>query len=189
MQKTLNVLPFLKVTNMTQDPLNAFNRQQKAFKEEVKELAVAWHENDVNEVIDGVGDVYFVYLTLEVLAEQMGKRYMCGQSAHALGLIQAIGIELEMLNNITQEVIDSNMSKFDKTEEQAVISKNAYLNKGIEVDYNLNQDTGYYYIYATKDQTVGGKIIFKGKILKSTNFVEPNFAQFHERVAYLLGEN
>lgn len=74
-----------------------------------------------------------------------------------------------------QAVIDSNMSKFDTTLEDAQKSMQKYIDKGIEVEIveSVYAETTYFIIKSTKDQIVDFKDYPKGKYLKADKFFEP----------------
>ena len=82
----------------------------KLIKEEADELEEAVLANDPVEIIDAVGDLYFV-------VTQMAK--VVGVDPHA----------------IVEEVYNSNMSKFASTEEIAIASVQKYVSENIAAHY------------------------------------------------------
>lgn len=111
-------------------------------REEFNELEVAFKEKDFTETIDALADLLYV----------------------TYGMFSKMGIDAD---KAFSEVHNSNMSKFDENEEDAIFSVNKYVNHKIYKSpaYKFNDDLNLFIIY--------DKIT--GKTLKSHKFKLPNF--------------
>lgn len=106
--------------------------------EESDELDDAIQNKSLNEIADAVGDLYFVVTQMAMVC----------------------GLDPEKL---VQKVYFSNMSKLCKTEDEAIQTVSAYLQKGIKT--YIEQKDGYFIVKRSED----------GKVLKSINFKEPEW--------------
>ena len=102
--------------------------------------------------------------------------------------IDEISIIFDRLCNLPQYKLDkayeivcnSNLSKFDKTEQEANETAAHYFSKhSIELVQTYNEKHGLYVTKSSIDQTdIHGKFFPKGKILKSVvNYCEPDFSE------------
>lgn len=135
--------------------------QLKLIKDEFNELCDGVESRDINEVRDGIADVLVTVYGL----------------AHRLG----IDADEDM-----EEVCESNMSKFDKTMDDAIVTQNKYRQIGVETTIHVVQGTVFngfdfdsvplYVIKSSFNQTgKDGKNYPANKILKSHKFKEPQF--------------
>lgn len=106
--------------------------------EEAGELETAIDDESLNDIADAVGDLYFVVTQMAMV---------CGLNPEEL----------------VKKVYDSNMSKLCKTEDEAIQTVSAYLQKGIET---YIEQKGEYFIIKRRED---------GKVLKSINFKEPEW--------------
>lgn len=106
--------------------------------EETDELNVAIGKKSINDIADAIGDLYFVVTQMAMV---------CGLDSEKL----------------VQKVYDSNMSKLCLTEDEAIQTVSAYLQKGIKT--YIEQKDEYFIIKRSED----------GKVLKSINFKEPDW--------------
>jgi NTP pyrophosphatase (non-canonical NTP hydrolase) len=78
------------------------------------------------------------------------------------------GLTTSILESFSDAIYKSNMSKFCKTEQEAIETITAYANgthpnkPGVTIDANFYESNGFYIVYNTSD----------GKILKSINFID-----------------
>lgn len=127
-------------------------QQLQMVKEEFEELCAAVHALDMKEIRDGVADV---------LVTVYGLAFRAGINADS---------DLEA-------VYRSNMSKFvNWTEEDAIKASWEVHNRlHISVDY-IESAPGIWAIRSLEDQTgADGKQYPKGKLLKPSTYVEPEF--------------
>lgn len=106
--------------------------------EEYEELSEAVIDKDFTETIDALGDLLWV--TVRAMME--------------------FGIDP---NECIKAVFESNMSKLDVTEEDAVLTYKKYMDEGVKT--HAKQVGDYIVTYRTSDN----------KVMKSHKFVEPNF--------------
>lgn len=119
-------------------------------QEELDEIRVAIQEQNVTELRDGIADV---------LVTTYGLAYRAGQNADA---------DMKVVH-------ESNMTKFCKDPMEAVNTAAKYEKIGVQVQYR-NQANGLIAVVSAQDQTgTDGKEYPKGKLLKSVNYVEPQF--------------
>ena len=125
------------------------NFRLKLIDEEVRELKEAVAENNMTEVIDALGDILYV----------------------VYGMGVALGIDLDSAFKIVHE---SNMTKFCKTEQDAIDTVEHYKTlpdfANVKVNYRLSKDGKCYIIY--NEET--------SKILKSKYFTTPDFSKMLE---------
>lgn len=103
---------------------------------------------DLVEVVDALGD-------LDVVVNRLGG---------------VLGVDM---NEVSDEIYASNMSKFTESLGEAVVAEKDYASKGRAVTIHEIED-GDKVIYVLKDSNTG-------KVLKASSFKEPNFTR-------LLGE-
>jgi NTP pyrophosphatase (non-canonical NTP hydrolase) len=121
--------------------------------EEVAELLDAVENNNMVEICDGLADSLWVITQL--------------------GMLHGINV-----NEVIRECLNSNMSKFCLTKQEAVDTVNAYfegnhpdkIGMSISTDYEKRGDK--WVVYRVKD----------GKVLKSINFKQPNFTNIKNRM-------
>lgn len=118
-------------------------------KEEYHELLDADDELDLTGVVDAIGDM------LKVVS----------QLAYSLNLNPAL---------ILEAVNDSNYSKFDKTEEDAIISVQSYKDDGRYKNVFYEEING---LFVIKGWKVNAEPSSKPKVLKSHKYVEPNWSE------------
>lgn len=107
--------------------------------EESDELDDAIQNKSLNEIADAIGDLYFVVTQMAMV---------CGLNPKEL----------------VQKVYDSNMSKLCLTEDEAIQTLSAYLQKGIKA--YIEQKDEYFIIKRKEDD----------KVLKSIKFKEPDWS-------------
>ena len=174
------VRDFLITSGMMDDVEDSVVKQTNQLKEEVLELMAAIIANDKVEVMDGLGDVGFVLLSLEIL----------GQSHEAMrawlkGTTYLLGLDLDVLHEAILIAAISNLSKFDRTTEEATITQEYYTSIG--VDTKVKKVNDLFVVFVSEDVTVDGKPYHAGKILKSKlNFVEADFAGMSENYIILF---
>ena len=166
----------------------SFEDQYNALKEEVDETKKAYIENNQVEILDGIADVLFVTMSLDVLAMKMSgfkKDVYAVMTNYAAASLESISEVMRLLSPeemslIVNEACVSNLTKFDTTKEEADATKRHYENLGLKVTTVYNSDTKLYVTVSDTEQVdVNGKQYFANKVLKSKpNFKEPNFEQF-----------
>lgn len=123
------------------------NLSIELIREEFKELTIASHENDRQEIKDAIGDLFFVI---------MNNAYFNG-------------ISVEEIEEIYEKICISNMSKFCTNQVEAQETVDAYQNGthwdklGTKIDCTW-EFVNNYYIVKRND----------GKILKSINYKPVN---------------
>jgi len=96
-----------------------------------------------------------------------------------------LGLGKDHLETLKEIVAESNLSKFDSDEDDALFSKKVYKDKGVLVNVGFNPKASRYYLISLREQELNGKTIHKGKILKSTvNFKEPDFSRVSFKVNF-----
>lgn len=174
------VRDFLITSGMMDDVEDSVAKQTNQLKEEVLELIAAIIANDKVEVMDGLGDVGFVLLSLEIL----------GQSHEAMrawlkGTAYLLGLDLDVLHEAILIAAVSNLSKFDRTTGEASITQEYYASIGVNTKVKKVNDL--FVVFVSEDVTVDGKPYHAGKILKSKlNFVEADFAGMSENYIILF---
>lgn len=174
------VRDFLITSGMMDDVEDSVAKQTHQLKEEVLELVAAILANDKVGVMDGLGDVGFVLLSLEIL----------GQSHEAMrawlkGTTYSLGLDLDVLYEAILVAAVSNLSKFDRTTEEASITQEYYTSIGVNTKVKKVNDL--FVVFVSEDVTVDGKPYHAGKILKSRlNFVEADFAGMSENYLILF---
>ena len=174
------VRDFLITSGMMDDVEDSVAKQTQQLKEEVLELMAAIIANDKVEVMDGLGDVGFVLLSLEIL----------GQSHEAMrawlkGTTYLLGLDLDVLHEAILIAAISNLSKFDQTTGEASITQEYYASIG--VDTKVKKVNDLFVVFVSEDVTVDGKPYHAGKILKSKlNFVDAEFAGMAENYIILF---
>jgi len=134
-------------------------KQVTLLKHEVDELVAGVAARDLEETIDGQADVAFVLA---------GLQYMFRPLAPDLA-----------------EVVRSNMTKFDLSEEDAIKTKESYEKRGLKTRYekrippegyeSLFPHETYFVTYVDGPQKFNGQDLPDGKWMKSINFEEPKF--------------
>lgn len=131
--------------------------QLKIIDGEYQELCAAIREKNLYELRDGLADLLF---TLSGLA------YRCGLP----------------MGEDWMEVVRSNLTKFDRTEDSALLTKTKYQAMGIDTRFVQVEDSeGVHYVTrSSHDQVVNGKAYPKDKWLKSHHFVDTRFMELEE---------
>lgn len=136
--------------------------QEKLLRDELDELRdLGIGARNIHELRDGICDVLFV----------------------AYGMAARAGLDADA---DMQAVFASQYTKFDRTLADVAITKQKYLNIGVETDVHTFEGSMFdtdqfipvvlYVTKSSKDQTgTDGKIYRKGKYLKSHQFEEPAF--------------
>lgn len=134
-------------------------KQLTIIRDEFNELIASVQRRNYNELRDGINDARF---TVDGAAWRMG-----------------IDVDVDF-----DALMTSQMSKFDTTVEDALISQRTYADKGVVTEWHAMKLFGtgqdYYVQISAIDQVVAGKNYPKGKFLKSYQFKEP---------VYLVPEN
>lgn len=129
-------------------------RQRKLIEEEFNELKDAIKSKDIIEVRDAVADI---------LVTTYGLAHCGGFNA----------------DEDMDEVNESNLSKFCGVSTEASATERKYKDLGVEVTFR-HRDI-WIAVVSAKDQTgTDGKFYPAGKLLKSINFVEPEFTDPEE---------
>lgn len=174
------VRDFLITSGMMDDVEDSVAKQTNQLHEEVLELMAAITANDKVEVMDGLGDVGFVLLSLEIL----------GQSHEAMrawlkGTTYLLGLDLDVLHEAILIAAVSNLSKFDRSTGEASITQEYYSSIGVNTKVKKVNDL--FVVFVSEDVEVDGKPYHAGKILKSKlNFVEADFAGMAENYLVLF---
>lgn len=142
------------IQNLPSTPSNPkweqLESQFELIQEELNEIQTAIQEKNIIELRDGIADV---------LVTTYGLAYRAGQNA-----------DTDM-----KVVHESNMTKFCKDHLEAVKTASKYELIGVDVQYR-NQANGLIAVVSAKDQVGNdGKQYPKGKLLKSINYLEPQF--------------
>ena len=174
------VRDFLITSGMMDDVEDSVAKQTNQLKEEVLELVAAIIANDKVEVMDGLGDVGFVLLSLEILGQSHETT-----RAWLKGTTYLLGLDLDVLHEAILIAAVSNLSKFDRTTEEASITQEYYASIGVNTKVKKVNDL--FVVFVSEDVTVDGKPYHAGKILKSKlNFVEADFAGMSENYVVLF---
>lgn len=182
------VAEFQKVANVKTSP-DIQRLYIKLFSEEALEFNLNVHDYFFNrnefkflvESFDGVADMMVI---------QMGSHYHQVPSAvlmqntvvNSIAYLATVVAKnlsnhkinmVNLVNEVFEEVMRSNMSKFCQDEEQAIASVDAYAREGLEVYYELFND--WYIIKSSKDQNnAKGELVPNEKILKAVTYTKPN---------------
>lgn len=152
---------FLEVTGLNKNP-KAVNNQLKALDEEINELSNALEMKDKIQILDGLGDVCFIIQTLMVLDPK-------GDYHKLLNDIVYVNTHSKLVDELVDRVCDSNLSKFDLDENEAVNTQLWY-GKIKDIETYIDKVGDYYINKSAKTQTDNtGKEIFHDKILKSAS--------------------
>jgi NTP pyrophosphatase (non-canonical NTP hydrolase) len=122
-------------------------------QEEVTELLTAVQNNDMKEICDGLADSLWVITQL--------------------GMLHGINI-----NEVVRECLNSNMSKFCSTEQEAIDTVEAYHNgthpdkEGVSISVYYEQRGDKWIVLRLKDD----------KVMKSINFKQPDFSNIVDRM-------
>ena len=115
--------------------------------EELRELNLAVSENNKTEILDALIDLQYVLY----------------------GAVLTFGMQ-DVWKDAFQNVHDSNMSKFCKTEEEAEATIEMYLKKGISVYFEKVGDL--FIVYRTSDK----------KVMKSIDYIPASLSKFVQDV-------
>jgi len=108
------VKTFLDVAGVTGTPED-IALYKKLLAEEGSEFLHAWAIGDEVEMLDGICDVQFIYRSLYIL----DNRYLSLFLDMINGFYNISGFSRYQVNIAYDIVCDSNLSKFDKTEQEA----------------------------------------------------------------------
>jgi phosphoribosyl-ATP pyrophosphohydrolase len=163
MSKKMNivgaVMLWLDKLNVTKPSVPTFmsptekNLHINLVQEEVAELLTAVQNNDMVEICDGVADSLWVITQLAML--------------HGINV-----------NEVIRECLNSNMSKFCSTEQEAIDTIEAYHNgthpnkEGVSISVYYEQRGDKWIVLRVKDD----------KVMKSINFKQPNFLHIIDRM-------
>lgn len=154
---------FLVVTDMLDDRINAEHNQLNALDEELSEYEEALEKKDKIQILDAIGDCCFILNTLMVLHPDKGYHAMIDQfyERHTK----------ELVDEVVKRVAISNMTKFDTSPTESEITQLHYGSLGVETEVQTTY--GYFIVRSSIDQQDNnGKLIFRGKVLKSSTRFE-----------------
>lgn len=177
------VREFMIVSGMTNNVPEAQSKQGRQLIEEENELVAAIQALDKVETFDGIGDVGFVLMSLEILGISLE-----GSRAWLRGIVYRLGLNCSVLEEAIRVAAVSNLSKFDKTTEEAYTTQRFYESIGVQT--SVTKVANLFVVSVSKDCNVEGKPFHAGKILKSKqNFVEADFASMASNyiILYSLG--
>jgi len=168
--------------------LDAMPLQRKMLISELEEYNEA---DTLHEIVDGIGDVYYLYLGGIYHTAHHAAEYYLRKTV--TGLLHELDTILAMTPYNSHDVFniihEANLTKFCRTEESAIISCNIYKEMGVTVHYEMIEHKGevYYVLKVAEDVTLpNGKQFPKGKVMKSHEFKEPNFDFI---ISYLTGDS
>lgn len=157
------------VGNVKNGGWEAIDHQVDIIASEWDELTTGIEERDVEELRDGIQDMLF--------------------TVYGLGHRAGIPVDLDYTR-----LIESMMTKFDQTEEDAAKTRRKYAELGMEVYQETKfmlidgQQTPMIVTFSAKDQPdTKGRLSPKGKWLKSWLFAEPRYDELEEQVQLTLG--
>lgn len=176
---------FMLNASMVTKPDDTFTKQVHQLNEEFAELRTALAQKDFVEVWDGIGDVIFVITSLEILhnmsTQPTVEETLIYRQAYADLTVLMAQHELptylcEIAGLIAAE---SNLTKFDDTEEDAKVTQAHYLeNFGIKTVIHFVEETGSYVVKADGAQKTDKMEVHDGKCLKSVkHFRKPDFTR------------
>lgn len=162
-----------KVKRFNQITKATFQGQEQSLIEEVGEFNSA---STKLSMIDAVCDVAFCCESIIQIIYSNVRKGIYGGVYHGLKnqMIHAlITRDLNYEKNLLA-VCDSNLSKFDNSFKDSLLTKEKYDLQGIPT-YNVETMKGVWVTYCKQDITIGDKLYFKDKILKSHKYNEPVF--------------
>ena len=177
---------WMTLSGMNNTPEVSVTNQWKQFKEELfadNELMDSIRTKDLIGTLDGLGDVGFVAISLQLLSDKVDSEQANAYAIRAkffyFNILKIFDLEQSKVNLLIQEVTNSNLSKFDITEKDANATKAHYESLGIKVGVFYSEGTGRYYVTSLANQSDNkGKGYHEGKVLKSVvNFKEPDFTK------------
>ena len=139
----------------------------------------------LSDEFDAIGDMLFV---------KLGYEYHTGivKFEKTLDLVIKSFFDdrtYHLVDCIFEEVLSSNMTKFCESEGEALATQLYYINEKCLETY-ISKVGDYYIIKSYIDQLdKKGKFSFKGKVLKSVKFKEPDFTQIIKEYLMLLTHN
>lgn len=177
---------WVTLAGLYNNPEVSVTNQWKQFKEELfadNELMDSIRTKNLIGTLDGLGDVGFVAISLQLLSDKVNseqaKAYAIKARFFYFNILKLFDLEPSKVNLLIQEVTNSNLSKFDITEKDANATKAHYESLGIKVGVFYSEGTGRYYVTSLANQSDNkGKGYHEGKVLKSVvNFKEPDFTK------------
>lgn len=197
------VYTFMVNSGMTKDPVQSFKKQTNQLNEELQELRDDLVAKDDVKIWDAVGDVTFVITSLEILRNLSENDSECPdmvarQGAAELMMLMAKHELPTFLSQIAGSIAaESNLTKFDDTEEDALKTKQHYFDTfELLTEVRQVEETGTFTVVVVGDQSTGTISAHDGKIMKSAgNYIPPNFtklaqdhpAQYVVRVPSYIG--
>ena len=148
---------------------------KKLLKSEVTEMTNALVDNDIKEVLDGIGDTMFVCLALVIMCERTGR----DQEEAFFDMLLPQLVAQAAFGRLQEEeyflplkrVALSNLSKFDTNWDEAALTQSNYNRLGVELHQAI-RPSGYIVskvFYATDAEKYP-----KWKVMKSSsNYKEP----------------
>lgn len=139
----------------------AIRLQCKAFAEDAKEFWDAWEDGSEIKMLDAIADSQFVYSSLSLLCFYQYRK-QTGLNHQIKAMQEIAGVSRDVTDEAFRRVCDSNLTKFDLTENDAIVTREKYDN--YETRYEFVN--GLYVTRLDEDCMIG----HKGKVLKSHNF-------------------
>jgi hypothetical protein len=170
---------FMRITGMYDHPEEALQNQYRQLDEEVEELYSACVSHNQVEILDGIGDCVFVYVTIILLKAHLQDVSIPTKAFFTLqGLISLVDTTQDIIEYCLDVVVESNLSKFDKDMTEASNTVAHYATLNIKTEALFDTKSGLWFVKVTRDCTdINGKTYHKGKILKSvTNYRGPDFS-------------
>jgi len=147
--------------------------RRKIWPSEVRETMLAYENNDQVEMYDGVGDQSFIVIAVGLMGGDNDD-----MNNILSGSVEMSGIkQVEVLEHIITTVCESNLTKFDTTDDEVVKTSQKYLDLGIETYRIWNEKHKLFATFSSFDQTDhNGKEWPANKLVKSAvNYREPDF--------------
>lgn len=168
------VQDFLITSDMMSSVQESIAKQKNQLREELNELMSAISAQDKKETFDGIGDVGFVILSLEILGESQEL-----MRAFLRGVVYSLGLDSDTMFGAVEIAAVSNLSKFDTSTEGAADTQAYYKDLGIET--KVSKVNGLFVTTVSESTEVDGKPYHAGKVLKSRhNFVDADWEGFME---------
>jgi hypothetical protein len=170
---------FLRIAGMYDNLEESLQNQSKQFDEEIEELYQAIMSKNTAEVLDGIGDCLFVQASIILLGVHLQRKITPSKAFFTLqGLTYLAGSSQEVASYCLDAVVESNLSKFDKSIDEASATVAHYASLNVTTEAVFDTESNLWFVKVTEDCTdTNGKTYHKGKILKSTtNYHAPDFS-------------
>ena len=168
------VQDFLITSGLMSNVQESIAKQKSQLREELNELMSAISAQDKKETFDGIGDVGFVILSLEILGESQEL-----MRAFLRGVVYSLGLDSDTMFGAVEIAAISNLSKFDTSTEGAADTQAYYKDLGIET--KVSKVNGLFVTTVSETTEIDGKPYHAGKVLKSRhNFVDADWVGFME---------